>query len=97
LCIKQRSERKQSLHRNFREGCLAQSATDYRIEHPGRDRYPGFVFEFYDERFITLSSQSANNVDPLAKVRVMSIVNLMGRRFMSSVGMPVGTALPVIC
>jgi hypothetical protein len=90
LYVEQCPEGKQRLDRDFGSIRFPEAVADRWVEHPTRYGQPRLVVEFYDERFIVLSPQAPNDVDGLAVVGMMSVVNSMGVRFMSSVMMPVG-------
>jgi len=97
LCIEQCPESEQRIDCNFGSLRFPQAITDQWVEHPTRHRQPRLAVEFYDERFIGLPSQTPDDVDGLAEVGMMPVVDSMGLRFMSSVMMPVVTASPPTC
>ncbi len=96
LCVEQCPEREQRIEGDFRLGCFAQAVADRWLKHPTRYGQASLILDLYDERFIVLASKTPNDVDALAIVGVMSVVDLMGVGFMSSVTIPVATATPPI-
>ena len=97
LYVEQCPEREQRIDGDFGTICFAKAIADHRVEHPTRYGQASLLVDLYDERFILLASQTPDDVDGLAVVGMMSVMDSMGVRFMSSVVMPVGTVVPRTC
>ena len=89
LFVEQCPERKQRIDGDFGTVCFAKAIADHWVEHPTRYGQARLFVDLYDERFIMLASQTPDDVDGLAIVGMMPVVDSMGVRFMSSVMMPV--------
>ncbi len=97
LCVEQCPEGEQRIEGDFRLGCFAQAVADRWLKHPTRYGQASLILDLYDERFIVLASKTPNDVDALAIVGVISVVDLMGVGFMSSVMIPVVIPGPHTC
>jgi hypothetical protein len=96
LYVEQCPQCEQGINGDFGTVCFAQAVADRWIKHPTRYGQASLFVELDDERFIVLASQTPDDVDRLAIVGMISVVDSKGIRFMSSVLIPVATVMPPI-
>ena len=68
-----------------------------RIEHPSRNGDPVSFGKLDDKTFLVKAAQGAHYFDFCSIKRVMSVMNLLEREFVSSMMTPCATALPPTC
>lgn len=77
LDVEQFPQSEQRINRDFRSVRFPQAITYHWIKHPTRHSQSRLAVEFYDERCIGLPSQTPDNVNGLAVVGMMPVVDSM--------------------